>query len=299
MVKNSSDQFSKQFLEELLSPLGVVETSYEVAGEPQLVDVYFVPDPSPVSLGTLGILGRIAQTPCLLEPYRNQPSEDEVSSCLVKLLQVRGDYRRKARRVMGLKSKTLPFLWILAPSASKALLSGFGAFLREDWGAGIYFIPPSLRTVIVAINQLPCTEETLWLRLLGKGKIQKRAIDEVMAFDIKDSRRSTILKLLANWRVSVAITGQAEKEKELMMALSQAYLDWEQETVQRGRQEGRQEGERILVLRLLNHRLGAIPLEVEAQIHTLSLTHLEALGEALLEFSGFDDLVRWLRQLPV
>jgi hypothetical protein len=45
MVKNSSDQFSKQFLEELLLPLGVVETSYEVAGEPQLVDD-FVPDQS-------------------------------------------------------------------------------------------------------------------------------------------------------------------------------------------------------------------------------------------------------------
>jgi hypothetical protein len=43
MVKDSSDQFSKQFLEELLLPLGVVETSYEVAGEPQLVDD-FVPD---------------------------------------------------------------------------------------------------------------------------------------------------------------------------------------------------------------------------------------------------------------
>jgi hypothetical protein len=80
----------------------------------------------------------------------------------------------------------------------------------------------------VAINQLPCTEETLWLRLLGKGEIQKRA------FEPKDPRRSTILKLLANWKVSIAITGQTEREKELTMALSQAYLDWGRETEQRG-----------------------------------------------------------------
>jgi hypothetical protein len=43
MAKNSFDQFSKQFLEELLSPLGTVEKSLEVAGEPQFVDVYFIP----------------------------------------------------------------------------------------------------------------------------------------------------------------------------------------------------------------------------------------------------------------
>jgi hypothetical protein len=35
MTKNSSDQFSKQFLEEFLSPFGTIETSYEVAGETQ------------------------------------------------------------------------------------------------------------------------------------------------------------------------------------------------------------------------------------------------------------------------
>jgi hypothetical protein len=40
MAKNSSDQFSKQLLEEVLSPFGTVETSYEVSGELQWADVY-------------------------------------------------------------------------------------------------------------------------------------------------------------------------------------------------------------------------------------------------------------------
>jgi hypothetical protein len=44
MAKNSFDQFSKQPLEEALSPFDTVETSHEVSGEPQLVDVYFVPN---------------------------------------------------------------------------------------------------------------------------------------------------------------------------------------------------------------------------------------------------------------
>jgi Domain of unknown function (DUF4351) len=269
-----------------------VETSYEVAGEPQLVDVYFVPSNPPASSQSLGVLGRIVQAPCLLEPYRNQPSTDEVYSCLLKLLQVHGDYRRQARRgKKGAQIKTLPYLWILASSASKALLNGFGASPNEDWGSGIYFLAPSLRTVIVAINQLSCTEETLWLRLLGKGQTQQQAISEVLSFNTEDKRRSSILRLLANWKVSVEITGQAEAEKELMMALSQAYLEWEQQTEQRGRQEG----ELLLVLRLLNRRLGSIPFEAEARIRKLSLSHLEALGEALLDFTDTADLDGWMR----
>lgn len=49
------------------------------------------------------------------------------------------------------------------------------------------------------------------------------------------------------------------------------------------------------VLRLLPHRIGAIPPEIEAQIRTLSLTQLEELGEALLGFSQLSDLQDWLR----
>jgi predicted transposase/invertase (TIGR01784 family) len=59
-------------------------------------------------------------------------------------------------------------------------------------------------------------------------------------------------------------------------------------------QEGRQEGERSLVLRLLTRRIGNVTPELTAKVQTLSLTQLEALGEALLDFSQPADLVSWL-----
>jgi predicted transposase/invertase (TIGR01784 family) len=62
-----------------------------------------------------------------------------------------------------------------------------------------------------------------------------------------------------------------------------------------GKQEGRQEGERNLVLRLLPRRIGALSPELVAQIGTLSLPQLEALGEALLDFSRPSDLTDWLQ----
>jgi predicted transposase YdaD len=61
------------------------------------------------------------------------------------------------------------------------------------------------------------------------------------------------------------------------------------------RQEGRQEGEQSLILRLLTRRIGEVTPERQSQIQALSLPQLEALGEALLDFSGPADLDEWLR----
>ena len=67
-----------------------------------------------------------------------------------------------------------------------------------------------------------------------------------------------------------------------------------QDILEEGLQKGRQEGERQLLLRLLARRLGAIPVQMQAQIETLSLEQLEALGEALLEFTELVELKQWL-----
>lgn len=62
-----------------------------------------------------------------------------------------------------------------------------------------------------------------------------------------------------------------------------------------GRQEGRQQGEIELVMRQLIRRLGAFPLRQQQAIRKLSLTRIEALGEALLDFRTKTDLSRWLK----
>jgi hypothetical protein len=306
MAKNPFDQFSKQLLEEVLAPYGTVEISLEVTGESQFVDVFFKPSSSPaIARQALGLLGRIAQTPCLLEPFRNQPSAFEIRSCLQKLYQVHGNYLRKAKREKeSIAENDLPQLWILASSASDTLLNGFGVSSNEEWESGVYFLHPSLRTAIVAINQLPRNEETLFLRLLGKGQTQKQAVDEVIAIDTGEPKRAAILRLLSNWKISIELTGQVEAEEELMMALTQAYLEWEQQTEQRAEQRGRTEGEqsgaineaRSLILRLLARRVGTLPVDVEAQVQALTLQQLEALGEALLDFASAQDLSVWLQR---
>jgi predicted transposase/invertase (TIGR01784 family) len=60
-------------------------------------------------------------------------------------------------------------------------------------------------------------------------------------------------------------------------------------------QEAFQEGEQSLILRQLTRRLGTLPTNVEAQVQLLEQLKLEALGEALLDFSTSKDLEQWLQ----
>ena len=81
-----------------------------------------------------------------------------------------------------------------------------------------------------------------------------------------------------------------------------------QDLLDRGRQEGeargRQEGEArgraaeaaAFTLRLLNRRCGLLSDATTAEIQALPLKQLEALAEALLDFSGPADLTAWLEE---
>jgi predicted transposase YdaD len=69
-----------------------------------------------------------------------------------------------------------------------------------------------------------------------------------------------------------------------------------QEGLQEGRQEGLQEGEASVTLRLLNRRCGPLSDATAARIKALPLAQLEALAEALLDFSGPADLAAWLAE---
>jgi predicted transposase YdaD len=64
-----------------------------------------------------------------------------------------------------------------------------------------------------------------------------------------------------------------------------------------GRLEGRQEGESLMVLRLLQRRLGTLDDTVKQQIQMLPVEQLESLAEELLDFRDVQQLQRWLEDL--
>lgn len=72
------------------------------------------------------------------------------------------------------------------------------------------------------------------------------------------------------------------------------YQDVFAEGAQEGRQEGRQEEGAALILRLLRRRCGELAPALIVRIARLSVSQLENLGEALLDFHSVTDLEQWL-----
>ncbi|MBK1989636.1 DUF4351 domain-containing protein [Sphaerospermopsis aphanizomenoides BCCUSP55] len=299
MTRFIHDQFAKDYLEELLKPFGKVEASTRVAGEVREIDVLFTPFPEQADdIKSLGLLGKLAATPAIFEPYRNPVSKEEICDCLLKLLEVRGALQREAKRNQTtIVDNEIPKLWILTPTASKNLLSGFNGIEKSDSLPGIYFLAEYLRTAIVVIHKLPCTTETLWLRLLGRGKVQKLAIDELAALPSNQPYVKITLELLYNLQQNLRINQSSQTEdRELIMRLAPLY----QQDRELARQEGLQEGlkkEQQLIIRQLNRRIGEIDSSLIQRIQTLSVEQLEDLGEALLDFGSVADLEAWFQSV--
>ncbi|MEI6445036.1 MAG: DUF4351 domain-containing protein [Nostocales cyanobacterium ELA583] len=290
MTRFIHDQFAKDYLEELLKPYGEVQAASQVAGEIREIDVLFTPFPNQTTnVELLGLLGKLATTPAIFEPFRNPAGTEEICDCLLKSLEVRGALRRAAKREQTNKTKIeIPKLWILTPTASRNIISGFSETTKPDSLPGIYYLAKSLHAAIVVIHQLPQTPETLWLRLLGRGTVQKRAIDELAALPLNQPYVKITLELLYNLQKNLKINQSSQTEdQELIMRLAPLY--------QQDRELAKQEGEQRLIIRQLNRRIGEIDSLLIQKVQQLSVEKLEELGEALLDFTSVTDLETWLK----
>ena len=74
------------------------------------------------------------------------------------------------------------------------------------------------------------------------------------------------------------------------MNLSPLYL----EQIDIATQKGRNEGEKSLVIRMLNRKLGQLDAGSIDRINNLDLETTESLGDALLDFNTINDLTAWL-----
>jgi hypothetical protein len=230
MTQSPFDQMSKQYLEEMLSPFGMVQRQYEVPGEAKFIDLWFVPRVVEGAVDRLGLLGRMLQGPAVFEPYRNAPTRQDFRIGTMKLVWVQEDERRKAKLDV-MPEEDLPSLWILAPKVSKPFRRAFRLWQGRHWPKGVYLGGEGHKTGVVAIEELPETPETIWLRVLGRGETQKRAVEELQALPKSTPMRYKTLQLVFSWRVTINLEDLAAEfsTQEEIMALSEAYLAWETE----------------------------------------------------------------------
>ncbi len=309
------DDFVKEYLPELISVYGTVTSALKIASQTKEIDVFFQPNKKVHhDSNQLGLLQKLLKTICLFEVYRNSVKIHQINECIGKLVDVKTSIVRENKR-KNMDEEEVN-LWILTPTLSDKILDSFKAEKHGSWEDGIYFLPAALSTRIIVVHQLPVNEDTLWLRMLGKGKVQEKAIEELNALTKDNPYRDSILELVSNLFTMLQLNKEkrqdlTKEDQELIMKLSPIYtarLEQREQIglqkgilqgVQQGLQQGVQEGirqEATLIVRLLRRKVGQLPANLEATVMGLPLNILEDLGEALLDFNSIDDLNNWLNK---
>ncbi|MBN3909681.1 MAG: DUF2887 domain-containing protein [Nostoc sp. NMS1] len=170
--------------------------------------------------------------------------------------------------------------------------------------------------IIFASRSLEPSSSSIHRALLQSGQVRRVYLDELG--DLRQQPLGLGLMLLTN------VTSETEAVEGARFLLQQAQQQSEQAIIDlvttiivykfsnlsreeiaamlglnleepRAIREAKEEGERTIVLRLLNRRVGNIPDALLSQIQGLSVEQLEALGDALLDFSTLADLSGWLQ----
>ncbi len=147
------------------------------------------------------------------------------------------------------------------------------------------------------------------LAVLGRTNDRTKTLREISSLidNLKDRREQSNIAAATSLLAGLVLKKEVIRAvlREEIMQESVIYQDIKEQGIkqglqqglerglEQGLQQGLQQGQSILVLRQLKRRLGKIESEDETRITGLSVEQLEALGDALLDFSNRDDLLAW------
>ncbi|MDF5722812.1 MAG: hypothetical protein PUP91_20515 [Rhizonema sp. PD37] len=225
----SRSNWGTEYLSALTAQLAHVMIASEVIGEAELVDVLFEPKVEK-SRTSLGLLGELVGSPCIIEILRHAPNEWDLRTCIRHWLAWNAE---AAGSIIPCDENSVhtdeqendqledvdKMLLIITPSITPQHLQGFGAKASVINIPGVYSFPPAWCTTIIVTSELNLDASTLWLRILGRGRTQRAAIMELLALDVEHPHRTAVGQQLRQWH-RLLLLGQMGKEcKRLMQTL--------------------------------------------------------------------------------
>lgn len=291
-MRNRFDQLAKQIGQAVLRQSGFTVANEEVSPETQHADLRHEPDPQrSTERERLGLLGRFASIPCLIEVYGHAPSAEEFRACLSKHLAFWQQSARRGRSTKRKKPKAQgevqadPFLWIIAAGTPTTLLQNLRPERGTEWPPGTYFFGANvLRVGLIVASELPKERSTLLVRLMAAGALLPSATEELANLPPDAAERSMVeeilLRLAANLEKQPRLSTE---EQEFVMAMQST---WEQ-----ARQTGRAEGERALLVRQMRRKFGTVSDEAVQKINQASIADLELWGERVLTAASESDVL--------
>ncbi len=157
----------------------------------------------------------------------------------------------------------------------------------DEWAAMRQSLTQHLMAVVLAEPETAVTEAQALVSRVRQELVDKRQkdaivelVETILVYKLPTLSRQEIQRML----------GLTDIDLKQTRFYQEVFAEGHQE----GRQEGHFEGEVTLIRRLLHRRCGVLSAVFDEQIARLSLSQLEALGEALLDFRSATDLEQWL-----
>jgi hypothetical protein len=298
MTKFKHDEFAKDLLRTILEPYGKVQIDRAITNELRRIDVFFTPAGIAPADPTLQLLWKCATKGAAFEPFRSPVRDWEVRSTMGKLFDVHGELTRTAHRAKKPEPKTeeLRQLWIITPTMSEEKLKLANVIKKEGWCDGIYFMGDMVRTGIIVVHLLPITPETVWFRILGRGKVQERAINEIAALSQNSAYRQKILELFASLKVNLeASTDRDLDEMELLMSLTESpvFVEYMERATANAVNTALETSNRSAAEILMVDRFGALDEELSAAIPNIIKLSQSEFMPLLLHLSREDLIDRF------
>ncbi|HEU4537555.1 MAG TPA: hypothetical protein VFS00_25725 [Polyangiaceae bacterium] len=240
-MRHRFDRIGKDLLRGALEPGGAVATELEVpTADAQAVDTWFEPAPErQAERQRAGLLGRMAETPTMFEPFHDPPSLDEVRGCVRKQLAL-DHHRALEARKQGRPRPAFPRLWALSTGRPDGVLAGYGLTPIAGWPPGFYEGRPAEAMGVVVLRELPREHETLLLRLMGSGAVLRAAIEDLKRLPDDAWEREVAVPALLAARSEMAHDSNDESEREYLMTTQKLYEQLKADIRERCRQEERQ-----------------------------------------------------------
>jgi hypothetical protein len=270
-MRNRFDHLSKQLGQAALGRSGTTVANETINPETQYVDLRHEPDPArSVERDRLGLLGRFAAVPCLIETYSRAPSAGDLRACLAKHLafwqqrerKTRSDSNKQSEQEQPSRAFVDPFLWIIAAGAPMTLLTRLKLKPAPGWPPGLYFFGADiLRVGIVVASELPREPTTLLVRLMAAGPLLPQAISEVAALPANAYERAVAEPVLLEFQRLLEQDASRDPDaQELIMTMYRSFDEI--------RAEGRATGRADALLDVLRVRGIAVPDDTRARILT-------------------------------
>lgn len=304
-VRTRHDEWVKRVLSVWLESLGDVVVDAHIAGVSRRGDVLFTEQREDSERRrTLGALGELARGRVLFEPFRNPVTPAELQTCVLKVVDLDAQMRRKVRRKKQGTTTFVPTaLCVITPSMSDEIRKTAELTLVHEDKPGMYRLAELWRAVVIIVEELGESVSTVWLRLLGRGRVQAQAVEELLQMSSQEPLRDATFELLVAWQQSLPTLNFSAvgSEQDMLENWREIYAKWEQKVTSEGRREARLEGRREARREEKAHAimtvLEARGFEVtRTQRKTLrecsNLTQLEAWFQAAFTTPDVDSLFR-------